>query len=146
MPDLQSLLGSELDAAKGFLSLLKEEESALVAGDVDRLSAIVNEKYAHLQQISRLTQERLHQLPPSDAIAWLENHPEASKLWQELIRVSEEIRLTNEINGKMIDVRLRSTQQALNMLNSLVNQTTNLYGPDGQASVGIQTGLSRDSA
>ena len=146
MPDLPSLLGSELDAAKGFLSLLKEEESALIAGDVDRLSAIVNEKYGHLQNISRLTQERLQQLPLSGTAAWLENHPEASKLWQELIRVSEEIRLTNDINGKMIDVRLRSTQQALNMLNSLVNQTTNLYGPDGQASVGIQAGLNRDSA
>lgn len=140
-----SILRSELETARSFLALLKEEESALVSGDTERLLDIVQHKSAHLQKMAALSQERNQQLPPSDMTTWLEGHPEASETWQNLVAVAGEIRLINEINGNMIDVRLRSTQQALNMLQSLAHTTTSLYGPDGQSSISTSS-QSRESA
>lgn len=142
---LPAVIRSELILAREFLALLKEEESALVAGDTDHLSIIVQSKSAQIQKIVLLVQERDRLQPLSEMPNWLEDHPESATLWQDLLRLSEEIKQTNDINGAMIDTRLRSTQQALNMLQTLASRTTSLYGPDGQAS--IPTGSSSiDSA
>ena len=146
MPDLASMIEAELDAAKSFLSLLKEESVALVAGDTEHLSLIVQKKSELLQKIGRLAQEREQLLPLAKMSDWLKDHPEASKTRQELTALALEIKQTNEMNGKMIDIRLRSTQQALGVLQSLSRATTYLYGPDGQTSVGVSGSHSIESA
>lgn len=135
MDDLPSILQAELDASRDFLSLLKDEESALATGDSERLSGIVQSKSEKIQDIARLAHERDRLVPLKNMADWLEGQPESSKIWGELIALSREIKQANEINGKMIDVRMRSTQQALNMLQSLASKTSSLYGPDGQASM-----------
>ncbi len=141
MLEAHSVMSAELAAAKDFLSLLQEEESALVAGDTERLPDIVQSKSEKIRNIARLAQERNQLVPLPEMDAWLKNRPESSKIWQSLMRLSEEIKEHNRVNGAMIDMRLRSTQQALNMLQSLASTTTSLYGPDGQSS--ISTGGSR---
>ncbi len=135
MHDLSSIIGEEIEASRDFLSLLKAEESALAGGDIERLPEIVRTKSAHLQRIAILAQERSRLVPQSEMKTWLDNHPDVRGSWQDLMVLAEAIRQTNETNGKMIDVRLRGTQQALDVLQSLTSSATRLYGPDGQSSV-----------
>ena len=146
MHDLSSVIEAELDAAKHFLSLLKEESDALVAGDTDGLSVIVQKKSELLQKIGHLAQEREQLLPVAKMGDWMRERPEISKAWQDLIVLGQEIKRFNEVNGKIIDIRLRATQQSLGMLQSLSRATTYLYGPDGQTSVGVSGSYSIESA
>ena len=146
MHDLPSFIEAELDAAKHFLSLLKEESDALVAGDTDRLSVIVQKKSELLQKIGHLAQERERLLPLAKMTDWMREHPEISKTWQDLIGIGQEIKQINEVIGKIIDVRLRATQQSLGMLQSLSRATTYLYGPDGQTSIGVSGSYNIESA
>ena len=145
MHDLTSVIKAELDAAKHFLSQLKEESRALAAGDTDRLSVIVQKKSELLQNIGHLAQEREKLLPVAQMRDWAREHPEIASDWQDLIVVGQEIKQINEVNGKIIDVRLRATQQSLGMLQSLSRATTYLYGPDGQTSVGVSGNYSIES-
>ncbi|MHB1099069.1 MAG: flagella synthesis protein FlgN [Burkholderiales bacterium] len=146
MHDLPSVIEAELDAAKNFLSLLKEESDVLVAGDTDRLAVIAQKKSELLQKIGRLAQGREQMLPLAKISGWMRDHPEVSKTWQELTALALKIKQTNETNGKMIDIRLRGTQQALSVLQSLSRTTTNLYGPDGQSSIALSGSHSIESA
>lgn len=147
MHELPSVIEAELEAAKAFLSLLNEENFALVEGNTERLSVVVQTKSEHLKEIAHLSQQRNQLRPLAEIPAWLENHPDSRKSWQELILLAEKIKQLNELNGKLIDVRLRGTQQALGMLHSLSRTATSLYGPDGQASLGISPNrYSRENA
>lgn len=137
MPDLSSVIRAELEAAKAFFSLLNDENTALVEGNTERISQVVQTKSEQLKKIADITQMRNQLLPLTEIPAWLDSHPESSDAWQNLKQLAEKIHQLNELNGKMIDVRLRSTQQALAVLHSLSKTATNLYGPDGQASFGM---------
>ena len=145
MHELSSIVAEELEASRRFLSLLKEEESFLARGDIERLPEIAREKSAQLQHIAALAQARNSMVPLSKMKAWLDDHRDASGDWNELVNLAESIRKTNETNGKMIDVRLRSTQQALAVLQSLTSAAPNLYGPDGQSNI-TASGQSREIA
>ncbi len=147
MHDLPSVIEAELDAAKSFLSLLREESDVLVAGDTERLSSIVQRKSELLQKSGHLAREREKLLPLAETGDWMRGRPEISNAWQDLIVLGQEIKQLNEVNGKIIDVRLRATQQSLGMLQSLSRATTYLYGPDGQqTSVGVSGNYSIESA
>jgi flagella synthesis protein FlgN len=137
MHDLSSVIRAELEAAKSFFSLLKDENTALAEGNSERISQVTQAKSEHLKKIADITQMRNQLLPLSEIPAWLDSHPELSDAWHDLKQLAEQIHQLNELNGKMIDVRLRSTQQALAVLHSLSKTATNLYGPDGQASFGM---------
>lgn len=143
MHELSSVINAELEAAKAFFSLLNDESAALVEGNAERISQIAQVKSEQLKHIAEITHKRNQLLPLSEIPAWLGSHPESTDAWQKLKQLAEKIKQLNELNGKMIDVRLRSTQQALSMLHSLSRTATNLYGPDGQASVGISSSRHR---
>ncbi len=132
---LAGILREELDLSRGFLSLLKEEEAALVAGDSERLTEIVRRKSETIGRIAPLAEERNRMVANSAIVAWLNRHADSMEHWKELIHLSGLIRASNETNGAIIDTRLRSTQQALSVLQNLAGRTTSLYGPDGHSSV-----------
>ncbi len=132
---LSGILREELDLSRGFLSLLREEETALVAGDSERLTEIVRRKSEIIGRIAPLAEERNRMVPNSAIVEWLKRHPDSMEVWKELIHLSGLIRASNETNGAIIDTRLRSNQQALSMLQHLAGRTTSLYGPDGHSSV-----------
>lgn len=145
-PSLASIIEAELEEARHFLALLKEEEGALISGDIEKLSEIVQKKSSLLLNIANLTRER-DQLAALEEIGkWLENHPESTVTWKNLLVIADEIKKINETNGMMIDIKLRGTQQALGMLQSLANAATSLYGPDGQTSIATSGRHSIESA
>ena len=64
---------------------------------------------------------------------WLRGggNPHIAELWRQLLALAEKARELNQLNGNMIDTRLRNNQQALAILQAAANQSA-LYGPDGQ--------------
>lgn len=139
---IQNLLFEETAQLRGFLSLLEREQQALVAGEVDRLLPLAEEKSAHFARLAGLGEARnqalaAESLPPDrkGMEAWLERHPELSgahRAWQDLLQLTLKAREINQVNGRLIGSRLAGNQQALSVLLAAANQAS-LYGPDGQA-------------
>lgn len=97
-----------------FVAVLRREQAALTAGDIDALAPLVAEKTALAEQLNRI----------SAAEAAL------------LRGLASEARSLNETNGKLIALRLQHNQQALNVLLSAADAVAT-YGPDGQQRSGV---------
>jgi flagella synthesis protein FlgN len=97
-----------------FIDILRREQTALAAGDIDALAPLIAEKTALAEQ--------LNQISVSEAAQFRDLANEASAL--------------NEANGKLIALRLQHNQQALNVLLAAANSAAT-YGPDGQQQSGL---------
>jgi flagella synthesis protein FlgN len=139
-----ALLRQEHGTFERFLDTLQDEQTALVNGEIDRLTDIAQTKSNLVIELTRLAEARNHFLSSQDLPAdkegmttWLSRQAATAEaqdietVWNELLRVAASTRLANETNGKMIELKLQHNQQALAVLMSAANQTT-LYGPDGQ--------------
>ncbi len=139
-----ALLRQEHGTFERFLDTLQDEQTALVNGEIDRLTDIAQTKSNLVIELTRLAEARNHFLSsqglPADKegmATWLSRQAATAEtqdietVWNELLRVAASTRLANETNGKMIELKLQHNQQALAVLMSAANQTT-LYGPDGQ--------------
>lgn len=138
---LRDVLKHEIVALEAFIANLQLEQQALVAGDIDQLPPIVEEKTRLAASLTQFAQQRQRLIRaaglPDDQTgieAWLAAQPPKSADradWTNLLALTSEARTVNETNGKLIAMRMQHNQQALNVLLSAANQAT-LYGPDGQ--------------
>lgn len=153
---LPRLLADELDALRAFVALLKLEQESLVAGQVDALLGLIEQKSALATRLSDCSAQReaaLAQLalPPGRAgmEAWFETAPaaaESRQRWSDLLPLAAAARELNELNGKLIGTRLQHNQQALTALLGAAEQAMT-YGPDGHTQLGGSSGgRSRGSA
>ena len=134
-------LSDELATLRNFVTILQQEQQALVAGDLERLTQLVKDKTdlaAHLGQFAEQRSRMLAatSLPPDRAgmerwLARLAPSDSAHAAWKDLVSLSSEAQALNESNGKLIAMRMQHNQQALNVLLAASNQAA-LYGPDGQ--------------
>ena len=134
-------LKHELAALGAFTAVLQQEQQALVAGDIDKLIPIVEEKTGLAANLNRFAEERQRSIIaaglPNDRKgleAWLAGQPLTAQdhaEWKKLLALTGEAQALNDSNGKLIAMRIQHNQQALNVLLTAANQTT-LYGPDGQ--------------
>ena len=141
--DLVKNLETELRAFQDFIQVLQTEQDALVQGNVDSLLELARIKSEKVVLLSQLAENRHRFLsaqgfsPENGGMTkWLQQqrdggNPQISKLWQQLLALAENAQQLNQINGSMIDTRLRNNQQALAILQVAANQNA-LYGPDGQ--------------
>lgn len=139
--DLVKNLEAELCAFQDFIQVLQTEQDALVQGNVDpllELARIKSEKVVLLAQLAesraRFLNDQGYSLEHGGMTKWLqrdEGNPQIAELWQQLLTLAENAQKLNQINGSMIDTRLRNNQQALAILQVAAKQST-LYGPDGQ--------------
>lgn len=121
--------------------VLQQEQQALVAGDIDKLTPIVEEKTRLASSLNRFAEQRQRLISasglPNDRSgveAWLASQvlsPKDRADWRKLLALTGEAQTLNESNGKLIAMRMQHNQQSLNVLLSAANQAT-LYGPDGQ--------------
>ena len=68
--------------------------------------------------------------------AWFAAHPEETgtrDAWSSLLAVAAQARELNRVNGELIQERLQSNAQALEVLLGSNAAAGNLYGPDGQS-------------
>ncbi len=141
--DLVKNLEAELRVFQDFIQVLQTEQDALVQGNVDpllELARIKSEKVVLLSQFaesrSRFLSEQGYAQEQGSMAKWLQQqgdggNPQITELWQQLLALAKNAQQLNQINGNMIDTRLRNNQQALAILQAAAKQSA-LYGPDGQ--------------
>lgn len=140
-PDLSMHLMAEHAAWQTLLSQLTEEESALAEGDVDLLQRVNAGKLSQLNTIGDLTRARLAALQASGYTAdlagmdhWLsqQGRTEDAARWQQLREMEPQAKAINTRIGALIDLRLTSTRQALNVLIQAASTQGGLYDQAGQ--------------
>lgn len=151
--ELARSLDAELAGFRDFVQALQTEQEALVQGDVDSLLELARLKSEKVVFLSQLAEQRNRFLVVQGAnpdhggmTNWLRQQKTGqtaqhlAETWKQLLEQAEIAQQLNQVNGTMIESRLRHNQQALAVLQTAANQSINLYGPDGQTHA---TGLGR---
>lgn len=140
--DLSTNLAIENAAWRHLLTLLEDEERALVDGDADRLAPLNAAKLSQLNTIGELARARHAALQaagctpnPAGMADWLTQSGEADHhvCWQQLCELEQQTQALNARIGTLIELRLASTRQALNVLIQSATQHGGLYDQAGQA-------------
>lgn len=151
--ELLSALADERLAITSFIALLQQEQGLLTENSIDPLLTLSEKKSAQAIALNRLTEARQKELlkcspsltTPSSIRTWLESNTAAGlAIWLELLTLAEQARQLNQINGELIQMKLRHNQQLLTALSRAVSQA-DLYGPDGQSSFSAGSGRSLGS-
>jgi flagella synthesis protein FlgN len=147
-PTLPSKLAAECAAWQAMLNVMGEEEQALVKGEADHLARLTASKLAQLQTLNNLASTRNNALLEAGLSAdhvgmnaWLTQHgqPEHRTQWQQLCQMEQDAQAMNLRIGKLIEMRLAATRQALNVLIHATTSQGGLYDQAGQ-SVAAHTG------
>lgn len=149
---LVDALTAELSALRKFFAVLEQERNLLVENSTEELLAATEQKSALAITLNELTEARRNalskcgaELTVSGIQAWLEAHSaDGLKIWLEIRALAEQAQQFNSVNGELIQMKLRLTQQTLAALSSAANKA-NLYGPDGQTSFAPGSGRSLGS-
>ena len=137
-------IANERDAVRVFIDVLRREQHALQQADVSVLLPLAVEKASHAQQLAELTQarEQWFAVPGSledqgDMKRRLADHPTTAMAWQELLQLTETAHQINEINGILVNQRLRYNQQRLSALQAAARglHDNGLYGSNGQPQI-----------
>jgi flagellar biosynthesis/type III secretory pathway chaperone len=144
---LAEVLGKEVDAFTEFKALLQSEQKALVAGDVDLLATLTEQKTASVDKLNAIAALRMEKIKglgfsadKDGMLLWIKGAGSTpNTLWKSLLGLATEIKQLNNINGKLIQTRAQFTQQHLLALLSAINQTASLYGKSGQPDSTPQT-------
>ena len=134
---LALLIEAEAIQLGEFVELLAREEALLIAGDVDALVALCQDKNDRYRRLQRLSDDRSLLLgrfgqPVTDAVirSWLDGLPRVLARWDEVLELARSARARNEINGKLILERMAHNQAALSVLLAAADQAP-LYDADG---------------
>ncbi|BBP03819.1 flagellar synthesis protein FlgN [Sulfuriferula plumbiphila] len=142
---LMDTLNEERDAMHCLLGLIQQEQALLLEADIDRLSAVTDEKARTVARMTELANTRLHALatagyPQSEAgmQAWLASQTagSAAETWAELLALTQSAKEMNRVNGLLINTHLTRNQVALNVLHG-ADQRSGFYGPDGQSKISV---------
>ncbi|MDD5297288.1 MAG: flagellar protein FlgN [Rhodocyclaceae bacterium] len=138
-----ALADEEARVVAEFVQTLRQEQEALVAGQIDQILPLAEAKEVYCQRLDIYARKRLMLLSGSGLAAgpkldaWLERQaPSLQTSWQALLKLADEARNLNRQNGQLISSRMQSNSQALNVLLSAADRTS-LYGPDGQPRTGL---------
>lgn len=152
--DFLPTVNSEVAALGTFIALLESEQGMLIAGEVDGLLELVGQKNGLAAELAALASRRTRLLAASGlasdragVLAWFDAYPgetRARTAWASLLTLANQARELNRVNGELIQVRMQSNAQALEILLSS-NTSASLYGPDGQ-STPVGCGRISDSA
>lgn len=136
---LAVLISEERDGLQKFIALLQQEEALLIAGKIDTLTTLAEEKTALYRALQRLSDDRTVMFARVGARVSNENIrlalgslPDALTSWDEVIALATEAKERNRVNGQLIRDRLQNNQQALTTLLSAAEHPQ-IYGQDGQS-------------
>lgn len=138
---LLQLLQKECELLRQFVGLLGHEQALLRTGEVDKLSAITEQKNSLSGQLNALSSQRLPALAAlgfsgdrSGMEGWqasLSPSDPCRRTWDEILLLARQARDINTLNGNLIHIRMQHNHQAMESL-KLNKGTIDLYGPDGQ--------------
>ena len=141
--DLSQSVDAELSAFRDFVQVLHTEQEALIQGDIDRLIELARLKSEKVLLLSQFAERRNRYLAANgrnpeqqgSMDKWLQQHggesPHTAEAWEQLLEQAKIAQQINQVNGSLIEIKLRFNQQALTLLQTAANQT-GIYGPDGQ--------------
>jgi flagella synthesis protein FlgN len=140
--DLLRRLNEERAALHAFVVLLEKEQEVLLSSDIDPLLTFAEHKTQSAHKLAEMGVSRRQLMTPNpnklDTSAWIKQYaPSCSTIWDEIRELAARAHHLNHTNGEVIQLKLRSNQQALNALLGAAQNTTALYGRDGQPSVPI---------
>ena len=138
-----NFLQQEQAALDGFIDLLRQEQAALVAANMEKLQSLSELKQKHSELLNGMAQQRVAMLEragfKSDAAgvaAWLSTQPASvGESWKKLLESAQVAQQLNQTNGKLIQTHMQHNQQALAALMSAANRA-DVYGADGQPRTG----------
>ena len=145
---LQAFLSSlkrEFEAFRSFHEILSAEHTALLSGDADQLMALAQRKNERVQELGQLAEARNRYLTETAGStnqigmeAWLDSYDpvdrhRAGSLWRDMLELARKAKELNQSNGQLIQTNLAHNQQALGVLLGSNQNSSNLYGADGQA-------------
>lgn len=138
---LVAKLKGECAAWQALLNVLETEEQALIDGEADLLPQLNAAKLTQMQSLSNLAQVRHDDLiaagyrpDPAGMDAWLNQHePLLLAHWAQLQALEKQAQATNQRIGVLIDLRLNSTRQALNVLVHAATSQGGLYDQAGMS-------------
>ncbi len=141
MSALAAILERENALVLRFIDVLQAEQTALSSAQTGALEAINTEKLALVEALNLVGQERgslinkddsnPSQAQMSEWFASNSGEEKAGQLWASLMELAREARRLHELNGKLLDVMMRRTTEALDIL-TYRQQDVPLYGSDGQ--------------
>lgn len=149
---LFNALSAERTALLNFVALLEREQGMLVENQAEQLLDLSVRKSNDAHSLNKLAETRsallqknIPQLTVDSIRAWLETHsPDCLPVWEAIITLAKRASQINQINGELIQMKLRHNQQSLTVLSNAVNKA-NLYGPNGQPSFSPGSGRSLGS-
>lgn len=138
---LVAALSEERAAVREFVDMLQREQLLLTENDIEPLLPLAEQKSAHavrLNQLSEACRKLLEKisarLDNGEIETWMKaNSAEALSMWREVRTLAGQAKQLNNVNGELIQMKLRHNQQTFTALSGAVNQA-NLYGANGQAS------------
>ncbi|MBZ0106826.1 MAG: flagellar protein FlgN [Sulfuricella denitrificans] len=149
------LIEAEYSGFQEFHHLLKQEQGALIKGDVDLLLQLSASKSDLIEKLTGLSTQRIRLITAAgyeNNASGISAYLDAAKVqtatrdrWNKLLDLAREVDQINRSNGILIDTRLRHNQQTLSVLQSAANPSASLYGPNGQIS-GAASGRRLDKA
>ena len=150
--ELLDALANERKSVIEFVELLRREQGFLTENDIEPLLILAEQKSAHavkLNALSDLCRQQLTKISPAlnnaEIEAWFKkNSTEGLAMWQEVRVLAEQAKQINNVNGELIQMKLRNNQQTFAALSRAVSQA-NLYGADGQTSYSPGSGRSLGS-
>lgn len=139
---LPSQLKNEGDALRAFITLLEGEQQALLTQDSEQLLNLAESKTQAANKLSELSNIRRQQLnldlPEFNTTAWIKQHaPACSSAWNEIVELAKRAHHLNQVNGEVIQLRLRNNQKSLSVLLSAAQNAAGIYGRDGQPNLAI---------
>lgn len=140
--DFLTRLNAERDAMRDFVALLEKEQQVLLNPDAEPLLPMAEAKTVSANRLSDMANARRQFLKTHganlDTGAWLaKNAPSGRAVWDELRELAARAHHLNQTNGEVIQLKLRSNQQALAALLGAAKSTAGLYGRDGQPSIAV---------
>lgn len=141
MTTLISILEHEIDLIVDFTALLQNEQEVLKRGDARLLPEITAQKQALIDQLNNQESIRGKALgiaesdPHSGTIEWLKNHPNDKKIaeiWKKMLELALQAKQIHEINGRLLQMHLKQTNDLLAALTRQAEQNT-FYGSNGQS-------------
>lgn len=133
---LSQILTEELSSFGQFCLFLREEREALACNDSTALTRITVQKQEVCDKLINLEKARQAHLGigannPAEALKAIE--PSLHLQWLRLIELAREAQNLNQVNGVIIETRLKHNQQALALLKSGA-EITATYTAEGQSS------------
>lgn len=147
------MLSTERGALASFVTLLEQEQRLLMEGtQTEQLLALSEQKSNGATNLNHMTvarhtllQREISHLDAGTIQNWLSIHcADGLPIWHDIVALAQRAKQLNQVNGELIQMKLRHNQQALTVLSNAVNKA-GVYDRSGKPDFSPGSGRSLGS-